>query len=219
MQSKFVHELVKGCQEWHELLSANSSLFYSRFDVSPPADSAAIETLEATFGQKADPALVAFWSVCAALDFEWFVKQRAIQTAGIDSRVAPSGHFRVLSTEEAMKERDFLLSLGTGGDDALPHLLPFGRVGSGGELLVINHHEPNRFTVEMVLLDIELNRIPLGDGFAAWLQERFEVCFEDSQLLPDQPLAELTSLVLDGMRSGHLEWPPPQLRKAFGSID
>ena len=92
--------------------------------------------------------------------------------------------------------------------------LPFAKVGESGELLVANHYEPGEYSVDVVLLDNELNRVRIGADFESWLRRRLGDCMEDSLLAPDQEITHEVKAVLDGLRQDELEWPPPALRQS-----
>ena len=111
MGQSVAHELVDKCRDWHQLLSNHLAVYYSRFSVEPPATAEQLELLRANLDFEPCPALMSTWQVCASLHFEWFVKLRAMQAVGIDSRRAPGGRFKLLTPAEALSEKSFFTTL------------------------------------------------------------------------------------------------------------
>ncbi|MEE2786396.1 MAG: hypothetical protein VX589_03590 [Myxococcota bacterium] len=214
MSRSVAHALIEKCQQWHQLFSRYTPVYYSRLSIERPATAAELERFEAQLKYEACPQLIATWQVCGSVHFEWFVKQRAMQAVGIDSRRSPGGRFQLFSPAETLKEKSFLLDLGDDNDPLLAGSLPFGKVGENGELVVINHTETARYSVDVILLDNELNRVRICDDFEAWLTWRTANYMEDSLLSPDDEATHEVSAVLDSLRNHEGEWPPPDLRES-----
>ena len=78
-----VRDLISTCRRWHEGLLTNKGVYYSRLEVSEGATQADIDAVEKELGASLCSELRTLWSECATVDFEWFVKQRAAQEAGM----------------------------------------------------------------------------------------------------------------------------------------
>ena len=213
MNADTIRAMIARCLEWHEGFSENKDIYYSRCVVGDAATHEGIRSVEEALGVSVCPELVTLWSHCATLDLEWFVKQRAAQGAGIDSRQSPMATFRLLSPEEVLKERDFLVAAGSPMDSSRLAMLPFCRVGQNRELLAINHTEGRQYGVELVVFDSELNRIDISDQFGPWLEDWHSVLFEEHHLVPGQVISHSIKVVVDVLSHLDFEWPPEGLKE------
>ena len=208
-----VRDLISTCRRWHEGLLTNKGVYYSRLEVSEGATQVDVDAVEKELGASLCPELRTLWSECATVDFEWFVKQRAAQEAGIDSRHSPQGTFRLLSPQEAIKEREFLIEVSDSHDENARFTLPFCRVGEHRQILAVNHAEGQRYNVELVVFDSDLNRLKIAAQFQNWLLDWHSVLFEEHHLVPGLEIAHATRVIVDVLAHFDFEWPPAGLKE------
>ena len=201
-----IERLLHFLDEFAQRLNTQPHSFYAKFDVRAPASSAEINRFRDHFGDRAVDDLISLWASAGGIEFEWFLNMAGAQSAGIDSRVAPSGQLHLLTPDDVIKEAIFLEDLAGVTDDSLP-LIPFAKLKPNGEVLALDT-SVNGGAVVLVFLDLILSVVPLADSLDAWLKQRLTVYFEDSSLIPDGEINPVAKSVLDAVSARTLIWPP-----------
>ncbi|MEE2757354.1 MAG: hypothetical protein VYA30_11860 [Myxococcota bacterium] len=187
-------------------LNAEPQAFYAKLESKAPASTEQIDRLKSQPGLPKAEALYPLWTIAEGIHFEWFLKAAGAQAAGIDSRLAPSGQFHLLTPDEVIQEWSFLSELAGVTDDSL-NLLPFAKLKPNGEVLALEIAEDGGGVV-LVFLDLILSVVPLAESLDAWLTQRLAVYFEDSTLIPDGDVDPVAKVVLDAVSAKKLIWPP-----------
>ena len=180
-------------------------IVFCKCDITDGATEGDLDALRERLGRPIDPSLKAIWQRSSSVDFEWEVQNAGCLAAGVDTRTAPSGHFRLLTPAESEAERSFLCALG--GEESMARLVPFSKLRPSGELLVVDHDSPDGI-VELVILNSDLTRIVLAPSLDHWLNQRIATYFEDSSL---QALGEMDPFVertLEKLAANEFSWPP-----------
>ena len=206
-----IAELLNLLDGFAQKLNTDPRAFYAKLESKAPASSEQIKRFETHFGANSAQALRPLWDVTAGLDFEWFLKAAGAQAAGIDSRLAPSGQFHLLTPDEVIQEWSFLNELAGVTDDSLT-LLPFAKLQPNGEVLALEMTEGGGGVV-LVFLDLILSVVPLAESLDEWLTQRTAVYFEDSTLIPAGEIDPVAKVVLDAVSAKNLIWPPKGTRR------
>ena len=185
-------------------------LLYVKLDVDAPslADASQLKT---RLTEETWLSLWALWQVAGGLRFEWFLKAAGAQSAGFESRQAPSGQLHLLSPDEVLSELSFLEEL-AGVTDETVEFVPFAKLKPNGELLAL-HETPDGVYVVLVHLDLILSVQPLAPSLGDWWQRRLPTYFLDAMREAACEMDELASLVLNAIEQPKLIWPPKGRRQ------
>jgi len=199
-------DLLKDLKDFRQRVLPLIKLVYSKLEVGPAVDEEALQQFCDEFPFAPDPALLDTWRVASSVVFEWFVKAEGANLAGMDSRLAPTGQFILLSPSQALREFEFLAELGGVSHSEFP-MLPFAKLQPNGELIAIDHTDGQAHIV-LVILDMVLSVLPLAENMGEWYAQRIQTYFEDSTLDPACKATPTLTATLDCFNSSSVEWPP-----------
>ena len=204
-------EALTRMQVLETTLSADKTAFYAKLEVDAPASVADARLLQSRLSDQTWQSLWDHWQVAGGVRFEWFLKAAGAQSAGFESRQAPSGQLHLLAPNEVVSELEFLEEL-AGVTDETVEFVPFAKLKPNGELLAL-HETPDGMYVVLVHLDLILSVQPIAPSLGDWWQRRMHTYFLDGVREPGRDIDELGILVLNAIEQPTLIWPPKGRRQ------